>query len=246
MDMGYTSIRFTVPDDAPSDWKAVTTLPSPPHSSRAAWLYPVEGRQWLLTLLGMRGEKPPGDWAGVQDFLRSLRTQTIHDAISRAERADGINRFALPASVMRHFERLEAFPRRLLPIGDVIYRFNPVFGQGITVAALEALHLQRLLRERVGESDPLADLAAPYFAGMQDLLMEPWSTALLDLVYPDTVGDRPANFEATLKYGAGVRRLAANDPLLHRLLLEVQHMLKPDSALRAPEIEQRVLAGMDE
>jgi 2-polyprenyl-6-methoxyphenol hydroxylase-like FAD-dependent oxidoreductase len=188
MDMGYTSIRFAVPDDAPTDWKAVSTGATPLHSSRAAWLWPIEGRQWLLTLLGMRDEKPPGDWPGVQDFLRGLRTRTIHDAVSRAERMDGINRSALPSSVMRHFERLEAFPRRLLPIGDAICRFNPFFGQGITVAALEALHLQRLLRERVGESDPLADLAAPYFAGVQDLLTEPWSTALLDLVYPDTVG----------------------------------------------------------
>jgi len=53
------------------------------------------------------------------------------------------------------------------------------------------------------------------------------------------------NFEATLKYGAGVRRLAASDPQIHKLLLEVQHMLKPNSALRAPEIEQRVLALVD-
>ena len=246
MDMGYTSIRFAVPDDAPAGWKAVSTGANPPHSSRAAWLWPIEGRQWLLTLLGMRGQKPPGDWGAAQDFLRSLRTRTIHDAVSRAERVDGIHRFALPSSVMRHFERLQAFPRRLLPIGDAICRFNPFFGQGITVAALEALHLQRLLRERVGESDSMADLAAPYFAGVQDLLTEPWSTALLDLVYPDIVGDRPANFGATLKYGASVRRLAANDSQLHKLLLEVQHMLKPSSALRSPEIEQRVLALMDE
>ena len=54
--------------------------------------------------------------------------------------------------VLRHFERLETFPRGLLPIADAICRFNPVYGQGISVAAQEACLLKGLLERPSAES----------------------------------------------------------------------------------------------
>jgi hypothetical protein len=77
------------------------------------------------------GEKPPGDTDGFLSFTQQLRTPTLYNAIKRAERLGEIARYGFPASVWRHFERLPSFPRGLLPFGDVICRFNPVYGQGI-------------------------------------------------------------------------------------------------------------------
>src|SRR5207248_8941287 len=102
--------------------------------------------------------------------VRSLRTPTIHNAISSAKRLDGVARYGLPESVRRHFERLDFFPCGLLPIGDAICRFNPVYGQGMSVAALEACLLKRLL-ERLGEDgNPIAALARAFFAEAQILI----------------------------------------------------------------------------
>jgi 2-polyprenyl-6-methoxyphenol hydroxylase-like FAD-dependent oxidoreductase len=148
--------------------------------------------------------------------------------------------------VRRHFERLDVFPRGLLPIGDAICRFNPVYGQGMSVAALEACLLQRLL-ERPGEdSDPIAGLAPSFFAEVQALIETPWSVATLDFVFPDTRGQRPADFETTLKFGIALTRLAAEDPAVHKLTAEVQNLLRPRSVYRDPALVQRVLAKMAE
>jgi hypothetical protein len=146
--------------------------------------------------------------------------------------------------VRRHFERLDGFPRGLLPIGDAICRFNPVYGQGMSVAALEACLLKRLLDRP--EGDPIVGLAPTFFAEMQALLETPWSVAMLDFVFPETRGERPADFATTLKFGTALTRLAAEDPAVHRLTIEVQHLLKPRSVYRDPNLMQRVFAKMAE
>jgi 2-polyprenyl-6-methoxyphenol hydroxylase-like FAD-dependent oxidoreductase len=146
----------------------------------------------------------------------------------------------------RHFERLDVFPRGLLPIGDAICRFNPVYGQGMSVAAMEACLLQRILARPGGYSNPIAGLAPAFFAEVQTLIETPWSVAMLDFVFPNTRGQRPADFETTLKFGIALTRLAAEDPDVHKLTAEVQNLLKPRSVYRDPALVQRVLAKMAE
>lgn len=246
MDIGYSTGTFEIPDDLDRNWKCVATMPHAPQTSRGAFLFPREGKQWTLTLFGMHDDKPPGNWEGFLSYAKSLRTQTVYNAISMARQIGEIHRFVLPASVLRHFERLNDFPRGLLPLGDSICRFNPVFGQGMSVAAIEAAHLNRLLSDRAGDSGPLAELAKSYFEVVQDLIKTPWSAATLDLAYPRTLGARPADLQNTLKFGAGVFTLAARDPAVHKLYAEVQHLLKPNSVYREPAFVERVQAIMAE
>jgi 2-polyprenyl-6-methoxyphenol hydroxylase-like FAD-dependent oxidoreductase len=200
----------------------------------------------MVTIGGRHGDVPPGDAEGFLTYARGLRTPTIYNAISHAKRLDGVARYGFPENVRRHFERLDVFPRGLLPIGDAICRFNPVHGSGMSVAALEACLLQRLL-ERLGEgSDAIAALAPAFFAEVQTLIETPWSWAILDFALPDTRGQRPPDFETTLKFGIALTRLAAEDPAVHKLTAEVGNLLRPRSVYRDPALVQRVLAKMAE
>jgi 2-polyprenyl-6-methoxyphenol hydroxylase-like FAD-dependent oxidoreductase len=245
IDLGYATCIFAIPDDASTDWKGVMTFGQVPQNNRGGLMLPLEGNRWMVTIAGLHGDMPPGDPEGFLAYARALRTPTIYNAISHAKRLDGVARYGFPESVRRHFERLDVFPRGLLPIGDAICCFNPVYGQGMSVAALEACLLKRLL-DPGEDGDPIAGLAPTFFAEMQTLIETPWSVAMLDFAFPGTRGQRPADFETTLKFGIALTRLAAEDPAIHRLTVEVQHLLKPRSVYRDPTLMQRVFSKMAE
>ena len=245
VDIGYATAVFAIPDDAPSDWKAMRTLPRPPESRGGALLLPLEGGRWMVTLGGRRGDKPPGDPGGFMAFARQLRTPTLYKAIGHTKRLGDVVRFGFPASVWRHFERLETFPRGLLPFGDAICCFNPVYGQGMSVAAQEALLLRRLLG--TGGGDPLGGLAPAFFAEACGLIETPWGAAAVpDLAFPETKGQRPPDLDGMLKFGRALNRLAAADPAVHQQVIEVQHLIRPRSVLRDPNLVQRVQMVMAE
>jgi 2-polyprenyl-6-methoxyphenol hydroxylase-like FAD-dependent oxidoreductase len=213
-------------------------------SGRGAFLFPIENNRWHVGLNGVHGETPPDD---VQDFIAfasTLRTPTIYDAIKDATAAGPIYRFGLPCSVRRRFEALSNFPGRLLPLGDVICRFNPAFGQGMSVVAQEVAVLKLLLDARAGAAGPLDGLAQAFFAAIQDVLAAPWSVAEYDFIYSKTRGECPANFQQRLKYSNALQQIAAEDAAVHRIMAEVNNLVKPPSALRDPQIANRVTALM--
>lgn len=244
IDQAYSTVVFEIPDDAPTNWKLVLHLPTAPHSSRGAFIFPLENERWIVSLGGNHGDAPPGDIDGFMAFAKTLRTPTVYNAIRNAKRLGEITRFVLRASVRRHFERLQQFPRGLITVGDSICRFNPVFGHGMSVAAQEAVVLGRLLASQAERSDPLDGLAPALFAEIQDLLGAPWATAVTDFAYPKTRGDRPPDFQNRLQYGIALTRLAAEDPSVQKTVTEVNHLLRPQSALREPVLADRVTAVM--
>jgi 2-polyprenyl-6-methoxyphenol hydroxylase-like FAD-dependent oxidoreductase len=246
VDIGYASAVFAIPDTASADWKAVLTMPQAPESSRGALLLPLEGgERWMVSIGGRYGEKPPGDAVGFLNFAGQLRTPTIYNAIRRAARFSEVARFGFPASVWRHFERLQSFPRGLLPFGDAICRFNPVWGQGMTVAAQEAILLRRLLGASGGDARALVDLVPAFFTEACSMIESPWRQAAVpDFVMPETEGERPPDFENQLRFGGALARLAAEDPDVHKLVAEVRHLVRPSSDLQAPDLVARVQALM--
>ncbi len=244
IDMAYSTAIFEQPVDAPSAWKGVIILPWAPRDNRGGFLSPIENNLWIVSVGANHGDAPPGDMEGFLEFTKSLRTPTVYDAIKNAKPIGPIIRYLLPSSVRRRFETVRRFPRGLLPIGDAICRFNPVFGQGMSVAAQEAVILDRLLKARSADADPLDGLAAVFFAEIQGVLETPWGIATSDFIYPKTRGERPANFEQRMQFNLGLVRLGAEDASVQKLLVEVNHLLKPQSALRTPEISERVVKLM--
>jgi 2-polyprenyl-6-methoxyphenol hydroxylase-like FAD-dependent oxidoreductase len=243
IDITYATATFAIPDSAPADWKVLAVMGDPQNRSGGG-VFPLEGRRWMVTAAAMHGEKPPGEANGFMHHVQQMRTPTMYEAIRGAERIGDIERFLFPASVRRYFERLESFPRGLLPVGDAICHFNPIFGQGMSVAAIEACELKNLLMALANQADPLARLALPFFAAITPVVDAPWGVANLDFVYPKTRGVRPAGFDGTLMFAAALTRLAAREPETHKLMTEVQHFLRSSDAYREPALMQRIKAEM--
>ena len=245
VDMGYASTIFEIPDAAASDWRAINTLPEPPRNRRGGLLSQVEGNCWLLSLGGNHDVKPPEDEAGFLEFAQHLRTHSIFNAVKDAKRCAPIARYGLKASRWRHFEKLERFPAGIIPFGDTICRFNPVYGQGMSVAAKEACLLLNLLETAAADGKGLGTLATDFLAGAQPIIDAPWAMAVIpDFLDPLTEGERPADLANSLRFSAALVKTAYEDAAIHKLMSEVQHLLMPRSALREPAIVEQIKANM--
>ena len=244
IDQAYATAVFEIPANASRDWMGLAHFGTPPEQNYGGLIFPIEHGRWIISLGRVHGDALPGEIEGFKAFVKAFRTPTFFDAINGAKQVGEIARYNMPASVRRHFDRFERFPGRLIPLGDSVCRFNPVFGQGMSVAAQEAVVLDRLLDLRRDQAAPLDGLAPDYLSRIQDLLEAPWAVALTDFVFPQTRGARPPDLEKRLQYGAALTRLAAEDPETHRIVMEVRHLIRPQSALREPELARRVTALM--
>jgi hypothetical protein len=223
------------------------TMADPPRNRRGAVLTTIEGNCWLLGLLGSHDTKPPEDEAGFLEYAKQLRTQTVYNAIRGAKRQSDINRSGFKASRWRHFERLDSFPKGLIPFGDTICRFNPTYGQGMSVAAKEACLLLELLQAAAQEDKEIRSVPHDFLTQAQPIIDAPWATAVIpDFLDPLTEGERPTDLGNALKFQGALTRIAFEDPAIHKLMYEVRHLLKPRSVFREPEIAERVKAVMSE
>jgi hypothetical protein len=114
----------------------------------------------------------------------------------------------------------------------------------MSVAAQEACLLRNLLDHLARNRRSIGELAPAFFTQMQSLIETPWSVAMLDFAFPETRGERPADFETTRKFGSALTRIAAEDAAIHKLTAEVQNLLKPRTVYRDPELVKRVVAVM--
>jgi 2-polyprenyl-6-methoxyphenol hydroxylase-like FAD-dependent oxidoreductase len=245
INIDYSTAVFAKPKDAPSDWLLLATLANAPKERHGGLIMPIEGDQWMVTMSTRHPQSPPP--ATDAEFLthaQGLRTKSLFNAIQNAQRITPIVRHRFTGSLRVHWERFNALPRGLLLLGDAACHFNPLFGQGMSAAAQQALVLKRLLATAADQSDPLGWLQSDYFAKIAQVLDAPWSVAISDLIYPETTGTRPDTFERSMQFAAGLLRLAVQDPEIHKLMTEVQQLLKPPSVYNDPELHRRIAQVM--
>ncbi|MBV8611036.1 MAG: hypothetical protein JO034_26700, partial [Singulisphaera sp.] len=147
---GYASRFYRPPAEFASDWKALYIQQAPPGDPRGGLVSPVEGGCWLVSLVGGDGHYPPTDEAGFLAFARGLRSRALYEAIARAEPLTPIAGQRATENRLRHYDRLGRFPDGVVAVGDAVCAFNPVYGQGMTTAALGAEVLDCWLQQ--GES----------------------------------------------------------------------------------------------
>ncbi len=244
VDISYASAVVQIPPDAPSEWKLALTLPDPPHLAVNAVLLPIEGNRWMVLVANRGATTRPETWESFLQACRSLITPTIYNALRSANPPDDIRHYRFPASLWRHFEGLPRLPRGLLPVADALCRFNPVYGQGMSVAAKEARLLQDVSSRAASEPNPIVALQAGFMAEVASVLETPWSMSTgPDLAFPSTRGSRPEKFEEAQQFEAALFRAAIVDPVVHRALTEVGQLLQPQGLLRKPDIVRRIEAA---
>ncbi len=242
--MSYTSGLFRPPPELRDSKWACLMLAIPP-ALRAAYLTPVDGGYWLATMYGRAGDTAPRDHEGFVDWTRGLAHPCIHERLVKAEPVTKLRSYNIPKGVWRRFDRMDGFPRGVLPLGEVFTSFNPMYGQGISLAAGQALSLRAALQQCI-DSGSQTDLATHYFQGCEDLNATGWSVMeTRDMAYESTKGDRPASLEERWRMGQAIRLLAESDPEVHTLSVRTTHLLEPPSTLQRPDIVKRAFEMLD-
>lgn len=219
-------------------WKALAVYPRAPVSTKSGVVFRVEGDRWIVTLMGCLGDYPPIDEGGFLEFARQLDDSAVYDWLQTAMPLGPAVPYRYPSHLRRRYERLTRFPEGLLVSGDALCSFNPVYGQGMSVCALEALALRDcLLRETPG--DPLW---RAFFKAAARIIEGPWSAATgSDFLHPRVQGQRPPCAALRNWYLDRVLKATGRDSKVSTCFFEVVHLLRKPSALFRPELLVRVL-----
>jgi 2-polyprenyl-6-methoxyphenol hydroxylase-like FAD-dependent oxidoreductase len=241
--LGYASRTYAIPDDFHADWKSTYIQAAPPRETRGGIMMPIEDNRWIVTLLGGGRDYPPTDDAGFLQFARSLRSGALYDVIAEAEPTSPVWGFRHTSNHRRHYERLRDMPGRLLVVGDSLCTFNPLYGQGMTVAALQAETLTAFLHRHLGDRAELPALVRPAQRAIAKCTAGAWLVATgSDLRYPVTSGAQ-ATFATRLlhRHLDRVFTAATGDPSVNAAFLRVLNMVDAPEALFRPGTMARAL-----
>jgi 2-polyprenyl-6-methoxyphenol hydroxylase-like FAD-dependent oxidoreductase len=198
-------------------------------------LFGNENNTWMFSVIGMVGREPPDELAEMLAFVEDFAPAHVLAAIRAGEPLAEVARYRMPSSQWRRYDKMRRFPSGLLVFGDAICSFNPVYGQGMTVAALEALALQRCLRR--GEDG----LARRHFQATAKAVGVAWQMATgADLSLPEVEGPRPLPVRIANNYVDRVLAAAESDIVVAEQFARVIAFLDPPTSLFHPALIARV------
>ena len=229
----YTSQQLRLPPRALRE-RFVLIGPVPARPTGMA-LFGYENDTWILTVLGMAGREAPSELTGMLELAQDFTPPHVMAALRDAEPLGPVSRHRTPCSQWRRYDKLQRFPDGLLVFGDAICSFNPVYGQGMTVAALEAAALRQCLQQG------RAGLARRFFVAAAKPVSVAWQLAAGgDLNVLDGSRPVPLPMRIANAYVDRLQRAAESDVVVAEQFLRVSGFIDPPSRLLHPTMLLRV------
>ena len=233
VDLAYSTVRIDRPIGTRS---ALLVQPDAPRR-RGAAVFPIEGGQWLVTLVGVHGDHPPGEPDEFVEYAQSLPVDDVGRLLDEYPMDSDVRRYPFPSSLRRRYEDLDRYPAGMLVLGDALASLNPVYGQGMSVAALEAAELRELLASTTD-----GDLAPRFYRRAASVIEDAWRLSVgSDFAFPQTTGPRPTGATLVNRYVARLLRTAHHDGRVTDAFVRVVRMERPPSTLFRPGLAWRVL-----
>lgn len=235
----YTTARFR--PRAERDWRCVLIYPSPPREKCAGAVVPTETGEVLVSLFGWCGEHTQADDAAFLEFARRLPRPEIAELIAGSDRTSPFRQYHYKEARLNHYQKLARFPPATVVSGDALCSVDPVFGQGMTVAALAAEVLGACARECNGEPDRLAQR---FRSEVVRAYRTAWTLSTTeDFRYPEVTGARAFGTSLAHYYTRRVHELTATDADVARRFASVMHLLAEPKVLFHPSVVWKVLSA---
>jgi 2-polyprenyl-6-methoxyphenol hydroxylase-like FAD-dependent oxidoreductase len=230
----YVSQPLRIPPGIVEQLVAVGAAPGRP---TGMFLLGYENDTSIFTVFGMVGHEPPGDLAGMLSFAQEYTPAHVLAAVRAAEPLGEVIRHRMPSSQWRRYDKMRRFPEGLLVCGDAICSFDPIYGQGMTVSALDAVALRDcLVRSR-------HDLARRYFRAAAKSIGVAWRMgAGSDLAFPEVQGRRSLSMRMTNRLADWVLTACESDAVVVEKFFRVNNLIDPPVRLMHPSFISRVAA----
>jgi len=237
--LGYaTQLLEGGPD--PRDLPGVV-LQATPQSPVGGLALPVEGRRWLVTAMGFGAQRPPRDADGFAAFLAALPDHALSAILHSGRPVGEVAVHRQTGNRRQRYARVPDWPEGLLAVGDALCCFDPIYGQGITVSACEALRLRTALAAgaRAGDTRRL-------LRDFERIVDFPWAVAIgQDLQMPSSTGQQSRAQAAVSAWASQVgRRAVEGDRRAHRVLMRAYHLESSAAALLHPALVASVALGL--
>lgn len=255
---GYASTFLKVPENWEPGFKALACVPfgegalTPESAQRAMAMWVVEGeRRWVLTVQGSAGDYPPRNVDDLTEFVASIGAPELSKALGEVEFPEKISLWRDTTNRLRDFAGHTDRPRNFFSIGDAWAAFNPVYGQGMTSAALQAQALAHELAAHTGDGGDLASLADKFYAKTRELVSFCWtSSTALDYRLPGvevSIDGEPVAVEAgNAEYSDRVAAWASLDKDRYIKYRETTQLLRSNDWLSADEVVNEIKENWDE
>lgn len=237
---GYAARIYEVPSDFKGDWTVLYAMPSAPGGKRGGIIMGLEGNRWHVCMVGMGGDYPPTDENAFLAFARSLPTPAIYEAIKNAKPISPILGYRRAENRLRRFHEMPRYLEGFVALGDSVYALNPVYGQGMTVAAIASTVLDACLLKQT-QSGALTGFAQSFQKRLSKVIAGPWQLATNeDLRW---IENAPVDRQTRMIQGyvEQVLQTMMTDQTVAEAFLKVQNMVEEPTSLFRPAIMARVL-----
>lgn len=190
----------------------------------------------MFAVGAMAGHQVPDTADEMRDFVADFAPAKVLTALADAEPLGPVVNYRVPSNRWRRYDKLRRLPDGLLVVGDAVCSFNPIYGQGMTVAAVEAT----VLRDCLQRGD--RNLARRFFRSSVKPIRIAWQTAVgSDLALPEVEGTAPLSIRLSNAYLDRVLTACETDEAVTLRFLRVLGMVDPPAKLFSPSFVWRVL-----
>lgn len=249
---GYASRLYERPPEATARWRVLAIHPTPPESTRCGVILSIEGGLWHATLFGSNRDYPPDNDEGFLEFARGLAQPHVYEALRRARPVSGIYGYRYAENRLRHYHELPRYLEGFVVLGDAACLFNPIYGQGMSVALRGTMQLDLALAEQRArkKGNDLTGFSRRFQRRLVREYRVPWLVVTSeDRRYGTPTGGPaggrlPLHIRLLQSYLERVVRLAARDQRAYSAFVRVFHLVASPLSLLHPLIVWKVLLGV--
>ncbi|UFI00200.1 NAD(P)/FAD-dependent oxidoreductase [Bacillus toyonensis] len=239
IDLFYATKMFQLKENEELDCCNMLMSPSFPENPYGVLIQTIEDNRYFVTFSGYANEKAPQTDDEFYDFAENLSISNVTEFLNKAEGITDIKTYKIPYQVRRRFDLVNNVPEGLLVVGDAQCRFDPVFGQGVSVAAMEAHQLQLLLQSRKQLDKTFTQ---QFYKKTADIIEIPWDMTTTEISrHPQLKRELTTKQKFQLWYTKQIYRLSASDSDVYIRLVRVMNLIRSPFHLFHPKVLLAVL-----